>query len=529
MTYEPVIGLEVHVQLNTATKIFCGCPSRFGAPPNGQVCPVCLGLPGVLPVLNRQALASGVKVALALGCRIQPTLKFDRKHYFYPDLPKNFQISQYDLPLAFDGVLEVPETADAPRVTVRIRRVHLEEDAGKLIHEQGERTSLVDYNRTGVPLLEIVSEPDLRTPEEAYRYLQVLKQTVEYLEVSDCDMEKGSLRCDANISLKAAGARTLGVKAEIKNLNSFKYVRAALTHEIARQQEVLRAGGRVTQETRLWDDAREATAPMRSKEYAHDYRYFPEPDLVPFSLAQDDVEAIRRTLPELPLQRACRFSTQYGLSAYDAGVLTSEKALADYFEACVRAFGEHQGVREGDRPSPSAEEDRREGTLGAVPGASASERRVRIGGAAKAVANWVQGDVLAQCRARTVAIPALGLPPAHLAQLLGLIERGTVTMRMAKDLLVQMIDTGEAPPSLLQRLGLAQVTDPQVLKAAAVAVIQAHAKAVSDYQRGKGQALKFLVGQLMARTKGQANPELAHEVLQAVLQEQLARQGGPNR
>jgi len=482
MTYEPVIGLEVHVQLGTATKIFCGCSTQFGAPPNSQTCPVCLGLPGVLPVLNRRALEYGLKIALALNCRIQPVLKFDRKHYFYPDLPKNFQISQYDLPLAFQGSLTVP---DAPALTVRIHRAHLEEDAGKLIHKEGERTSLVDYNRTGVPLLEIVSEPDLRAPEEAYRYLQMLKQTLQYLDVSDCDMEKGSLRCDANVSVRPAGTTALGVKAEIKNLNSFKHVRAALAYEIVRQSQVLSDGGRVVQETRLWDDARGVTAPMRSKEFAHDYRYFPEPDLVPFSLTEAEIEEVRRALPELPAPRAQRFVTQYGLSAYDAGVLTSERALADYFEQAVQH-----------------------------------------GGAPKGVANWIQGDLLALCRERNVELRALGLPPAHLAQLVQLLERKVLTSRMAKELLGPMLETGEPPEPLMRRLGMVQVTDASALKEVARAVLDQQAKVVADYRAGKAQALKFLVGQVMARTKGQANPALAHEVLEQLLREPAARERG---
>lgn len=476
--------MEVHVQLSTASKIFCGCSTRFGASPNSQVCPVCLGLPGVLPVLNRRALEFGLKVALALNCRIQPVLKFDRKNYFYPDLPKNFQISQYDLPLSYDGHLEVPAcpagrsaAADEPAFTVRIRRAHLEEDAGKLIHKEEGRASLVDYNRTGVPLLEIVSEPDMRSPEAAYRYLQALKMTIEYLEVSDCDMEKGSLRCDANVSLRQAGTQDLGVKVEIKNLNSFKFVRAALAYEIARQQTALERGERIVQETRAWDDAKEATFPMRSKEYAHDYRYFPEPDLVPFSVAPEEVEAVRRSLPELPHERVRRFTRQHGLSAYDAGVMTSEKSLADYFEACVQA-----------------------------------------GGTPKAVANWIQGDLLALAHARGVSIQDLQVPPAHLAGLVNLLERQTISSRMAKDLLAQMVETGEPPEALRKRLGMVQMTDLEMLKAAAQAVLTANPKAVEDYRQGKTQALKFLVGQLMARTRGQAHPERAHEVLQEVLE-----------
>ena len=483
-SYEPVIGLEVHVQLGTATKIFCGCSTTFGAPPNHQTCPVCLGLPGVLPVLNRRALEYGLRVALALNCRIQPVLKFDRKHYFYPDLPKNFQISQYDLPLAFEGVLTVPAAADAPALTVRVHRAHLEEDAGKLIHKEGESASLVDYNRTGVPLLEIVSEPDLRAPEEAYRCLQALKQTLQYLGVSDCDMEKGSLRCDANVSVRPAGTTPLGVKVEIKNLNSFKHVRAALAYEIVRQGQALGEGGRVVQETRLWDDARAVTVPMRSKEFAHDYRYFPEPDLVPFSVTAEEVESVRRALPELPAARAARFVTQHGLSAYDAGVMTSDKGWADYFEQAVQH-----------------------------------------GGAPKGVANWIQGDLLAVCRERAVELPALGLPPAHLAQLVGLLDRKVLTSRMAKELLGPMLETGEPPEPLMRRLGMVQVTDVSALAAVAREVVAQQAKVAADYRAGKTQALKFLVGQVMAKTKGQANPAVAHEVLEQLLREPSARQG----
>ncbi|MBI4313287.1 MAG: Asp-tRNA(Asn)/Glu-tRNA(Gln) amidotransferase subunit GatB [Candidatus Omnitrophica bacterium] len=476
--FETVIGLEVHLQLATRTKIFCGCPTLFGSSPNSQTCPVCLGLPGVLPVLNRRTLESGLKVALALNCRIQPALKFHRKNYFYPDLPKGFQISQYDLPLSFEGVLEVPAAAEAPAFAVRIHRAHLEEDAGKLVHKEGSRASLVDYNRAGIPLLEIVTEPDMRTPEEAYRCLQTLKHTLQYLDVSDCDMEKGSLRCDANISLRPAGAKELGVKTEIKNLNSFKHVRNALAYEIRRQQEALSSGGKVIQETRLWDDVKGVTLLMRSKEFAHDYRYFPEPDLVPFVLQSEEIQAVRRTLPELPPARTRRFMEQYGLSSYDAGRLTSEKQLADYFESAVQA-----------------------------------------GGVPKATANWIQGDLLAACRERNVEILDLKVPAAHLAQLVLLVEHQTVSSRMAKDLLKAMMKTGEAPEPLVKRLGMSQVTDSGTLQAAAQTVVQGNPKAVSDYRAGKRQAIKFLVGQLMARTKGQANPELAHRILESVLKE----------
>ncbi|MBI4226744.1 MAG: Asp-tRNA(Asn)/Glu-tRNA(Gln) amidotransferase subunit GatB, partial [Candidatus Omnitrophica bacterium] len=369
-----------------------------------------------------------------------------------------------------------------PGFTVRIHRAHLEEDAGKLIHKDGERVSLVDYNRTGVPLLEIVSEPDLHAPEEAYRYLQTLKQILQYLDVSDCDMEKGSLRCDANVSVRPAGTAPLGVKTEIKNLNSFKHVRAALAYEIARQGQALGDGGRVVQETRLWDEAQGVTQPMRSKEFAHDYRYFPEPDLVPFSLTEAEIEAVRRGLPELPAARVERFITQYGLSAYDAGVLTAEKATADYFEEAVRA-----------------------------------------GGSAKGVANWIQGDLMAVCRERGVALRGLGLPAAHLAQLVQLLEQRVLTSRMAKDLLGPMLETREPPEPLMRRLGLARVTDPGALSAVARAVVERHAKVVADYRAGKGQALQFLVGQVMAHTKGQADPAAAREALGQALRDLAPR------
>ena len=441
-------------------------------------------MPGVLPVLNRRVLGFGMKVALALACQIQPTLKFHRKNYFYPDLPKNYQISQYDLPLAFQGRLVVLASADAPECTIRIHRAHLEEDAGKLIHKEGERASLVDFNRTGVPLLEIVSEPDLRSPEQAYRYLTALKHTMEYLDVSDCDMEKGSLRCDANVSIRPVGQAELGVKTEIKNLNSFKNVRAALAYEITRQTQVLTGGGRIVQETRLWDDAKGVTLSMRSKEFAHDYRYFPEPDLVPFSLTPSEIEAVRRTLPELPPQRAARFREQYGLSEYDAGILTSEKVMAEYFEQAVKA-----------------------------------------GGMPKAVANWIQGDLLAQCRERNAAIHELGISPDHLAELVKLLESKTISSRIAKDLIGPMIETREAPSALMKRMGVVQVTDPKALRTAALEVVKAHAKVVGDYRNGKEQALQFLIGQLMAKTKGQANPAVAHDVLQTVIQESATRGG----
>ena len=485
MTYAPTIGLEVHLQLRTASKIFCGCPTTFGAPPNSQVCPVCLGLPGVLPVLNRQVLRHGVRVALALGCRIQPRILFHRKNYFYPDLPKGYQISQYDLPLGTDGVVEISNR-------VRIRRVHMEEDAGKLIHKPDGGASLVDLNRTGVPLLEIVSEPDLRSPEQAYEYLKSLKGILGYLDVSDCDMEKGSLRCDANISLSKTDPGTeLGVKVEIKNLNSFRAVARALAYEVQRQTAQLAEGEKVIQETRLWDEARGITQGMRSKEYAHDYRYFPEPDLVPFAVEAGEVEEIRRAIPELPAERAARLSERYGLPRTDAGALTASRTTADYFEACAKLL----------KPVPGT---------GTVPGT----------GAPKTAANWILGELHREMNERNLdEITALGFPPASLVELLGLVESGRISGKMAKEVLTESVRSGENPGRVVESKGLTQVTDREALRAAGAEVLKEHAQAVNDYRGGKSQALMFLVGQLMRRTRGAASPAISQEILRELLEE----------
>ncbi|MBI3333544.1 MAG: Asp-tRNA(Asn)/Glu-tRNA(Gln) amidotransferase subunit GatB [Candidatus Omnitrophica bacterium] len=475
MTYVPVVGLEVHLQLKTASKIFCGCPTTFGAPPNSQVCPVCLGFPGVLPVLNRQVLALGIRVALALTCRISPRIVFHRKNYFYPDLPKSFQISQYDLPLGNDGFVELAERK------IRIRRAHLEEDAGKLIH--GEDHSLVDFNRTGVPLLEIVTEPDLASPEEAHLYLKTLKGILEYLEVSDCDMEKGSLRCDTNVSLKAAGsaADSLGTKVEVKNLNSFRAVARALAYEIRRQAQVLDEGGRVAQETRLWDDAAGATQAMRSKEYAHDYRYFPEPDLVPFTVSAEEIESVRRALPELPRAKAQRFVSRYGLSLADSKALTASKGTADYYEACVKG-----------QPAKG-----------------------------KGLANWILGELAREMNERNLeSIGQLSFPPESLLELLELIDSGRISGKMAKELFAQCLQSGRRPAELAKEKGLSQVADRSILEEAARAVIQEHSQAAADYRTGKGQALMFLVGQLMRRTQGAASPAVSQEILRELLLEE---------
>ncbi len=497
-SFVPVIGLEVHLQLKTASKIFCGCSTAFGASPNSQVCPVCLGLPGVLPVLNRQVFRYGVRVALALGCRIQPRILFHRKNYFYPDLPKGYQISQYDLPLGTEGAVEVqtkvPGTVPVPGThvfKVRVRRVHMEEDAGKLVHRPEERCSLVDLNRAGVPLLEIVSDPDLASPEQAYGYLKTLKGILEYLEVSDCDMEKGSLRCDANISLSAGGEggaagaeRALGTKVEIKNMNSFRAVARALGYEIERQRKALAGGEKIVQETRLWDDAQGVTQPMRSKEYAHDYRYFPEPDLVPFSVPSEEVERIRGSLPELPRARAQRLAQRHGLPAADAAALTGSRATAEYYEECV-------GLLKGA------------GGAGAKP---------------KALANWILGDLAREMNDRNLEeIGTLRFPAAWLVELVELIDSGRISGKMAKEVFLDSIQTGQSPSAVVQVKNLAQVTDRPALQAAGREAIQESPKAVADYRQGKEQALMFLVGQVMRKTRGAASPGLCQEILRELL------------
>jgi len=468
----PTIGLEVHVQLNTDSKIFCGCPTRFGAQPNSQVCPVCLGMPGVLPVLNRQVLLLGIRTALGLNCSVRDRAVFHRKNYFYPDLPKGYQISQYDLPLGSNGYVE----AEGQRV--RVHRVHMEEDAGKLVHKPGEQTSLVDLNRAGVPLLEIVSEPDLRDSARAYAYLKTLKGILQYLGVSDCDMEKGSLRCDANVSV-SDDPQKLGTKVEIKNLNSFRAVARALDYEIARQREVIAGGGRVAQETRLWDDAAGVTRGMRSKEFAHDYRYFPEPDLPPVVVESAWVAEIRRTLPELPRQRAERL-TALGLSEADAAALTAAQGTADYFEAALKASGK--------------------------------------GAAAKPIANWILGDLAREVNARGAAdVAALGFGPERLVELITLVDSGKISGKMAKELLVECLKSGISPKALVEKKGLSQVTDKSALTAAAEEVIREQAKAVEDYRGGKETTLMFLVGQLMRKTRGAASPAVAQELLKELL------------
>lgn len=471
--WEAVIGLEVHVELSTASKMFCNCPTRFGAPPNSQVCPVCLGLPGVLPVPNRQAVELAVRAALALNCKVATYSKFDRKNYFYPDMPKNYQISQYDLPLAADGYLEVPEGEGSRRI--RIRRLHLEEDTGKSMHAADDivtaRYSLLDFNRAGIPLVEIVSEPDIATPEQARLYLEKLKAIMQYCGVSDCRMEEGSLRCDINVSVRRPGGRA-GTRTEVKNVNSFRAVERALTYEIARQVEVLEAGGEVEQETRHWDEGAGCTRTLRTKEYAHDYRYFPDPDLPPLVLDPAWIEEIRRSLPELPDARRERYVREMGLPPYDAGVITASRALAEFFEETVRAY-----------PQP------------------------------KTVSNWVMGEVRRYLNEHGLEPEQIPVRPADLADLLAMVERGTVNMRAARQVFTEMCESGRPPAEIVRERGLEQVSDESLIERAVEEAIAGNPAVVADYRKGKEKALGFLVGQVMKTTRGRANPQVVNRLL----------------
>ena len=474
MEYEVVIGLEVHAQLLTASKIFCGCATAFGAPPNTQVCEVCLGMPGSLPVLNKKALEYAVKMALATNCRINPECLFARKNYFYPDLPKGYQISQYEQPLAEHGHLDIKVNGQVRRIG--LTRIHLEEDAGKLIHSESRPVSYVDFNRTGVPLIEIVSEPDLRTPEEAVEYLKGLRDILLYLEICDGNLEEGSFRCDANISLRPVGAAEFGVKVELKNMNSFRFVKAALEFESKRQRAMLAGGREVIQETRLWDPASNQTVSMRGKEEAHDYRYFPDPDLVPVRIDPDWLSSLRQNLVELPAARLARFQREYGLPEYDAEVLTSDKALADYFEAAVKLF-----------PQP------------------------------KQVSNWIMSELLRELKTAEAGIASCRITPAALAQLLILVDRGTISGKLAKTVFEEMVATGKDPEAIIKEKGLAQISDTGALEALAQEIIAANPKEVAAFQAGKTKVIGFFVGQLMQKTKGQANPQLANEIFRKLL------------
>lgn len=481
MKYEAVIGLEVHTELRTATKIFCSCRTSFGAEPNTNVCPVCLGLPGVLPVLNKTVLEFAVRTGLALNCEISRYSKFDRKNYYYPDLPKNFQTSQYDLPICEHGHLDVE--VDGKKTTIRITRAHMEEDAGKLVHHGTSITdsdySLVDYNRTGTPLLEIVSEPDMRSAKEAVAYMEKLRAILQYCGVSDCKMEEGSLRCDANVSVRPVGQKELGTKTEIKNINSFRGVERAIEYEAMRQAELLEEGGTVVQETRTWDEKEGVTKSMRKKEEANDYRYFPEPDLVPFTVSEEYIEEIRKTLPELPDARKERYMESYGLTSYDADYLTNDKARADYFESMVAA--------------------------GADP---------------KEAANWLMGDFAKKLSQSGLEMAAAPVTAAALADLLGLIGKGTISGKIAKQVFSDMWETGKDAETIVKEKGLVQISDTGALEELADRIIAANPQSVADFKAGKKKAVGFLMGQIMKETKGKANPQVVNGILTKKLSEQ---------
>jgi aspartyl-tRNA(Asn)/glutamyl-tRNA(Gln) amidotransferase subunit B len=476
-SYEAVIGLEIHAQLLTASKIFCGCSTSFGAPANTHVCPVCLGFPGALPVLNRTAVDFAVRTALALGCTVQERSVFARKNYFYPDLPKGYQISQYESPLAVGGGLAI-RTAGASKF-VRLTRIHMEEDAGKSLHEgfpDSDRRTYLDFNRAGVPLIEIVSEPDMSSAREAAVFFEKLRQIVVWLGVNDGNMEEGSLRCDANVSIRRTGATALGTKAEVKNVNSFRYLEKALEYEIERQIDVVEHGGRVVQETRLFDSAQGRTFSMRSKEEAHDYRYFPEPDLPPLVVDQARRERIITSLPELPEARMQRFVTQYALPEYDATLLTQNRGLADYFEATATA---------ADNP--------------------------------KAASNWIMGELLRTMKERETPIERVSLTPAALAGLIRIVDRGTISSTVAKEVFATMYDTGRSAEEIVQAGGLAQIGDEDALVGIVREAITANPDAVQQFRKGRNNAFGFLVGSVMKASKGKANPKIVNELLKREL------------
>jgi aspartyl-tRNA(Asn)/glutamyl-tRNA(Gln) amidotransferase subunit B len=473
-TFEPVIGLEVHAQLKTATKIFCGCSTAFGAPPNTHTCPVCLGMPGVLPVVNRKVVEYALRTALATHCTVSNTSRFARKNYFYPDLPKGYQISQYELPIAVDGRVEIP--SDGQTRTIGLTRIHMEEDAGKLIHAPDRPVSWIDLNRTGVPLMEIVSEPELRSAEEAGAYLRTLRSLIRWIGVGDGNMEEGSFRCDANVSIRPQGSSALGTRTEIKNLNSFKHVEKALRYEIARQTELIMDGGAVVQETRLWDPDKGVTLSMRGKEEAHDYRYFPDPDLPPLIIDAAWVEQVRRHLPELPDARKNRFISAYQLPAYDAGILTSSRELADYFETCLKAY-----------PQP------------------------------KTMSNWIMGPLLALLNEQDKEIEHSPIGPEDLAALVQLTGDGVISGKTAKTVFDEMAVTGRPAARIIREKGLTQVSDAGALEAVVDQVLSGAPKEVARFKEGNTKLMGFFVGQVMKATHGKANPNLVNEILRKKL------------
>ncbi|HXM93172.1 MAG TPA: Asp-tRNA(Asn)/Glu-tRNA(Gln) amidotransferase subunit GatB [Candidatus Dormibacteraeota bacterium] len=475
--YEPVIGLEVHVQLLTRTKIFCSCSTRFGDPPNTNVCAVCLGLPGTLPVVNKRAVEMALRASLAIHCTVQEHSRFARKNYFYPDLPKGYQISQYELPLATDGWLEIEHGGAKKRIG--ITRLHLEEDAAKNLHEgfaQSAEKTYIDYNRCGTPLSEIVSEPDMRTPDEAYAYLTTLRQILLYTAVSDCNMDEGSLRCDANVSVRLRGSNNFGTKVEVKNLNSFRYLQKALEYEIERHIGVLESGGHISQETRLWNQAEGRTVSMRSKERAHDYRYFPEPDLLPVHVSAAWRDEVLRTLPELPEAKRSRFVSTYGITTYDAAVLTGSQALADYFESVAKT-----------------------------------------GAPAKSAANWMQTELLRRLNDSGREIDASPVSPIALAELVKLIESRQITGAIGKRVFATMFETGRSATDIVAAEGLAQLSDTCAIESAARDVIAKNPDNVTKFKSGNDGVFQFFVGQVMRATRGQANPQHVNDILRKLL------------
>jgi aspartyl-tRNA(Asn)/glutamyl-tRNA(Gln) amidotransferase subunit B len=474
MEFEPVIGLEVHAQLKTKTKIFCGCSTAFGAPPNTHTCPVCLGMPGVLPVLNKKVVDYTLRMALATHCRISHISRFARKNYFYPDLPKGYQISQYELPIAEHGYIDIDVEGQAKRIG--ITRIHMEEDAGKLNHDPQRPVSMVDLNRTGVPLMEIVSEPDLRSSREAGAYLRKLRTIIRYLGIGDGNMEQGSFRCDANVSIRPAGSQAFGTRTELKNLNSFKFVEKAIDHEIRRQKEVLLSSEEVVQETRLYDTAKNRTYSMRGKEEAHDYRYFPDPDLLPLNLADDWIKSSQAALPELPDDKKDRYLKAYQLPAYDAEVLTASREVAEYFEACVAAFPD-----------------------------------------AKQVSNWIMGPLMRRLNTDGCPIDTSPVSPDGLAQLLKLIDSDAISANIAKTVFEEMADSGQSPEQIIASKGLAQVSDADALAALVDEILAKSPAEVEKYRQGNHKLIGFFMGQVMKATKGQANPKILNQILKSKL------------